>query len=139
MSDENHTHLNQPCFGSCFEQTGEYKKLNLPNKKGYLVNKTKLWNSQNIYSKIRECDCQLKKCLCCGLEFPEWVLHASRGKCAQCDMLCCENETPGDCLYVENGLCHYCGTKLIPFRASHDWDSRLYHKKCWKEFQEDSN
>ncbi len=42
------------------------------------------------------------------------------------------------------GICLHCGSKLVPIGHSRyggkdhpDWTDRKYHKKCWKELQED--
>ncbi len=46
---------------------------------------------------------------------------------------------------VKSGFCNYCYKKLVPIGynrtngAKHgDWASRKYHKKCWKELNDET-
>jgi hypothetical protein len=92
-------------------------------------------------------------CPCCKEPFPFWVLDANEGRCATCAIAKFSGKEM-ECIRIhkkdtENrelesrGLalrwCAHCHRRLVPVgdgrlngRAHGDWNSRRYHKKCWK-------
>jgi hypothetical protein len=64
------------------------------------------------------------------------VLNAHRGECMNCAIYTFSHGKKW-----RLGDCYYCGKKLVPIGdrrengADHnDWDSRKYHKICWRDF-----
>ena len=97
------------------------------------------------YKKSTQCPCTLKRCPCCTDPGPEWYLDCHGGKCMNC-AIGCYPESPCKRLYEKEptGYCDHCEGKLVPVGSSRanganhdDWDSRRYHKKCWKELKLD--
>ena len=92
----------------------------------------------------------LDKCQNCGECVPCEVLKIKEGFCMNChidkhfgNMKSFNNKVCFGTGYCECKApphhCNYCKTKLVPiggsrFNGAHhdDWESRLYHKKCWK-------
>jgi hypothetical protein len=94
-------------------------------------------------------------CPLCTNHAYQWMLD-HWGHCRRCDFLtvlgygtkktlCNDNNGVGCQCELPPGYCFECGTKLRPIanrRANgvmhhEDWDSREFHKKCWKKKKDD--
>ena len=79
------------------------------------------------------------KCADCHGTVPKYICETYKGHCMSCDIARWSGwKGPGFCYY-----CHSTG-RLPPIgnaRANgalhDDWDSRLYHKKCWQRLKKD--
>lgn len=66
----------------------------------------------------------MEHCKDCKTEIPDWLVPIYKGRCANCHI---------------GHVCVYCkkpkaaiGTRRKNGKdGQHDWDDRMYHKKCW--------
>jgi hypothetical protein len=95
-------------------------------------------------------------CPLCTNHAYQWMLDNKGGHCHHCDFqiyigkqpkktLCNDKNGVGCQCELPPGYCFECCTKLRPIanrRANgvmhhEDWDSREFHKKCWKKLKND--
>jgi hypothetical protein len=107
------------CRGICLEQTGE--------------------DGTEYTESTCKPPCKPVPCPRCKKPMPQWVLDCNGGKCMNCAMI---GKWKGE------GYCMYCrsdrkmpniGTSRQNGAGHDDWDSRKYHKKCWKAMKENDN
>ena len=103
--------------------------------------------------KMSTVDDTIVVCPLCNHHAYQWMLD-NWGHCKHCDFqiscgerpkktLCNDNNGVGCQCELPQGYCFECCTKLRPIanrRANgvmhhEDWDSREFHKKCWKKLK----
>lgn len=103
--------------------------------------------------KNSKCDCQLTICCICKIGMPPvYPLIKNDDKnnnwCISCDMVLFDTKLTVIQLkerWENEKYCQLCFKHKVPIGNSrkggkehNDWESRKYHKKCWKEIQEDN-